>query len=167
MAYLLGSLVMVLLAVVQSSLLNRFPFLHGTVNLILVATVSWALTGRVAEAMVWGFCGGLVLDLLSGAPFGVSSVALVVTTYLASLTEGRFWEGHPLAPLGVMAVASLVYFGLTASAVWLSGHPIDPAFALTQVVLPSTLLNVLLALPAAQLAGRLRETWFPPQVGLG
>jgi rod shape-determining protein MreD len=167
MAYLLGSLLMALLAVIQSSLLNRFPFLSGTANLILLATVSWALTGRVAEAMVWAFFGGLFLDLLSGAPFAVSSMALVSAVYLASLTEGRFWEAHPMAPPGVMAVASLVYFALTMAALWISGHPIDLALALTQVVLPSTLLNVLLALPAAQLAGRVREAAFPPAVRMG
>jgi rod shape-determining protein MreD len=167
MAYLLGSVLMAMLAVLQSSLLNRFPFLDGTANLILLASVSWALTGRVTESLVWAFVGGLFLDLLSGAPFGVSSMALVIACYLASLTEGRFWEGHPLAPLGVMAAASLVFFAVTISAVWISGHPIDPALALTQVVLPSTFLNVLLALPAAQLAGRLREAAFPPPVSIG
>src|SRR3989304_5040739 len=106
MAYLLGILLMALLAVVQSSVLARFPFLSGTANLILLAAVSWALTGRVVEAMLWGFSGGLFLDLLSGAPFGVSSMALVVAVSLASLTEGRFWEAHPLAPVGVGGVAS-------------------------------------------------------------
>jgi rod shape-determining protein MreD len=154
-AYVIGTVVMALLAVIQSSLLNRFPFLDGTANLILLATVSWALTGRVTEAMVWAFFGGLFLDLMSGAPFAVSSMALVIAVYLASLTEGRFWEAHPLAPLGVMAVASMVYFALTMAAVWISGHPIDPAIALAQVVLPH-LPNVLLALPVPQLAGRVR-----------
>ena len=167
MAYLLGTLLMALLAVVQSSLLNRFPFLEGTANLILLATVSWALTGRVTEAMLWAFLGGLFLDLLSGAPFAVSSMALVAAVYLASLTEGRFWEAHPMAPLGVMTAASLIYFAVTMAAVWISGHPIDPALALTQVVLPSTFLNVLLALPASQLANRVRESALPPPVTMG
>jgi rod shape-determining protein MreD len=167
MAYLLGTLVMAVLAVIQSSLLNRFPFLNGTANLILLATISWALTGRVTEAMVWAFFGGLFLDMLSGAPFAVSAMALVSAVYLASLTEGRFWEGHPMAPLGVVGVASLVYFAMTMAAVWIGGHPIDLSLALTQIVLPSTFLNVLLALPAAQLASRIRESAFPPPVRLG
>ena len=167
MAYVAGTLVMAVLAVLQSSLLNRFPFLDGTANLILLATVSWALTGRVVEAMVWAFFGGLFLDLLSGGPFAVSSIALVTAVYLASLTEGRFWEAHPLAPLGVMAFASLVFFIITIGAVWIGGHPIDPALALSQVVLPSTFLNVVLALPAAQIAGRVRESAFPPAVRMG
>jgi len=167
MAYLLGILLMALLAVVQSSVLARFPFLSGTANLILLAAVSWALTGRVVEAMLWGFSGGLFLDLLSGAPFGVSSMALVTAVYLASLTEGRFWEAHPLAPLGVVGLASFTYSAITIAALWLAGHPMDPALALTQVILPSTLLNVLLAVPAAQLAGRVREAAFPPPVRMG
>ncbi len=167
MAYLLGTGLMALLAVIQSSVLARFPFLDGTPNLILLVCVSWALTGRVVEAMLWAFFGGLFLDLLSGAPFGVSSMALVVAVYLASLTEGRFWEAHPLAPLGVVAMASIVYYGLMLAAVWLSGHPVDPALALTQVILPSTFLNLLLALPASQLAGRVRQAAFPPPVRMG
>jgi hypothetical protein len=66
-----------------------------------------------------------------------------------------------------MAAASLVYFAITIGAVWLSGHPIDPARALTQVVLPGTFLNVVLALPAAQLAHRTRESLLPPPVSMG
>ncbi len=36
MAYLLGTMLMALLAVIQSSVLARFPFLDGTPNLILL-----------------------------------------------------------------------------------------------------------------------------------
>lgn len=167
MGTLPGVVLMAVLAVVQSSLLNRFPFLGGTANLALLAAVSWALAGRVVEAMAWAFAGGLFLDVLSGAPFGASAMALVGAVYLASLTEGRFWEAHPLAPLGVMTAASLLYFGVTGAAVWIAGHPIDPSLAMSQIVLPSTFLNLLLALPAAQLAARARELLFPPPVRLG
>jgi hypothetical protein len=72
-----------------------------------------------------------------------------------------------MAPLGVMAVASLVFFALTMGGLWISGHPMDLALAMTQVVLPSTFLNVLLALPSSQLAGRVREAAFPPPVRMG
>jgi rod shape-determining protein MreD len=158
---------MAFLAVTQSSVVARFPFLDGSPNLILLACVSWALTGRVVEAMVFAFAGGLFLDLLSGSPFGASAVALVAAVYLASLSEGRFWEAHPLAPLGVVAVASLAYYAITITALALGGHPIDLSLALSQVVLPSMFLNVLLALPAAQLAGRVRQAAFPPAVRMG
>src|SRR3990172_7551370 len=130
MSYFAGILIMALLAVIQSSVLARFPFLDGTPTLILLACVSWTLTGRVLEAMAFAFSGGLFLDLLSGAPFGASAMALVACVYLASLSEGRFWEAHPLAPLGVVAAASSAYYAVTIAALWLAGRPIDPSLAL-------------------------------------
>lgn len=167
MGTVLGSVSMALLGVVQSSLMTRLTFLDGSLNLILLACVTWALTGRVNQAMVWGFVGGLSLDLFSGTPLGVSSLALLASVLLASLTEGRFWEGHPLAPLGVVAVTSLVFHAITAAGVWLAGHPVDPSLALGQVVLPGTFLNVLLAIPAAQFAERTRQAVYPPPVRMG
>lgn len=167
MRYVTGSLLMALLAIVQSTVLTRLAFLEGTPSLILLACVSWALVGRAGEAMILGFIGGLFLDLLSGGPFGVSSIALVASVYLASLTEGRFWEAHILAPLGVMAAASAVYYVITTAAIWIAGHPLSPDLAFAQVFLPSTFLNVLLALPSVQLAGRLQEAAFPPAVRMG
>lgn len=167
MSLALGTVLMAILAVLQSTVFSRLTFLGGSVNLILLACVSWALAGRVTDAMVWGFTGGVFLDLLSGAPLGASAAALLAVVYLTSLTEGRFWEAHPLAPLGVMAVSSLVFQGITTAAVWVVGHPIDPALALTQVALPATFLNVVLALPAALLAERADEAAFPPPVRMG
>lgn len=158
---------MAILAVLQSSLLSRLTFLEGTPSLILLACVSWALVGRASEAMILAFIGGLFLDLLTAGPFGASSIALVAAVYLASLTEGRFWEGHLLAPLGVVAAASMVYYGITTAGVWIAGHALSPELAMAQVVMPSTFLNVLLALPSFQVAGRLQETAFPPAVRMG
>lgn len=167
MRYVVGTLLVALLAILQSSVLARFPFLEGTPSLILLAVVSWSLVGRAAEAMILGFVGGLFLDMLSGGPFGISSIALVAAAYLASLTEGRFWEAHILAPLGVMAGASVVYYAITTVAVWIAGHPLAPDLAFAQVFLPSTFLNVLLSLPSVQIAGRLQEAAFPPAVRMG
>jgi rod shape-determining protein MreD len=163
----IGAVVMALLAAIQSSLLARFPFVGGSPSLVLLACVSWSLAGRTQEAMVWAFVGGLCLDLLSGSPFGISAIALVAAVYVASLTEGRFWEAHLLAPVGVVAVTSVLYYGITMAAIWVAGHPVDAASALTAVILPSIFLNVLLALPAYQLAERVRESAFPPAVSLG
>jgi hypothetical protein len=48
---------------------------------------------RSHRATVWAFFGGLFLDLMSGAPFAVSSMALVIAVYRAA-DGGRFWSAH-------------------------------------------------------------------------
>ena len=164
MAYLVGIPLLALLAILQSTVFSHLQLLDGRPDLVLLAVGSWGLVGRGREAMVWGLIGGLFLDLLSGIPFGTSAIALVLVAYIASLLEGRFWEAHLLMPMGVTLLGSLVFYALSLAGLLLSGHPIDLPTALMRVILPSTFLNLILALPASQLAVGLRRSLFPPEV---
>jgi hypothetical protein len=51
-------------------------------------------------------------------------------------------------------------------ALLISGHPIDLGLAASRVVLPSLFLNLVFALPAAQLATSLQRSLFPPEVAI-
>lgn len=164
MAYVVGVPFLALLAILQSTVFSHLQLLDGRFDLVLLAVGSWGLVGRGREAMVWGLVGGLFLDLLSGIPFGTSAIALVLVAYIASLLEGRFWEAHLLMPLGVTLMGSLIFHAISLAGLLLGGHPIDLATALVRVILPSTFLNLILALPAAQLAVGLQRSLFPPEV---
>jgi rod shape-determining protein MreD len=166
MAYLVGLPLLGLLAILQSAVLSHVGLLDGRPDLVLLAVVGWSLTGRWREAMIWGFAGGFLLDLLSGIPFGTSAVALVVVASVASLLEGRFWEANLLIPLGVMLFASLAYHGILLGVLVLAGRPIDLGMAAGRVILPSTFLNLVFAIPAAQVVASLARSLFPPEVAI-
>jgi rod shape-determining protein MreD len=166
MGYLIGLPLMAFLAILQSSLMGHLQLFDGRTDLVLLAVVSWGLAGRSEEALAWGMVGGLFLDLLSGLPFGVSALGLILVAFLVSLMEGRFWEAHLLMPLGVMLFASFFYHLIGILVVLLTGREVSLAFAVGRIVLPSTFLNVALALPASQLAIGLKDRLFPPEVEL-
>jgi rod shape-determining protein MreD len=164
MAYVIGVPLLAVLAVFQSAALSNLRFLDGRPDLVLLAVVAWSLAGRTVEAMIWGMIGGLFLDLLSGLPFGSSAIALILVALMVSLSEGHFWEAHIFMPLSVTLVASLLFYAMGIGTVLLIGRELDLSLALTRVVLPSTFLNLVLALPASQLAVGLRDRLFPPEV---
>lgn len=166
MAYIVGVPLLLLLAILQSSVLSYIGLLEGRPDLVLLAIVAWAVTGRSGEAMILGLIGGLMLDLLSGVPLGATSLILVLIALLVSLFEVRFWEAHLLMPLAVTLVASFLYHFLTLGIIWLMGRTVDVSIMLRQVILPSAFLNLVLALPAAQGAQALRESLFPPEVSI-
>ncbi|MGA9533012.1 MAG: rod shape-determining protein MreD [Anaerolineales bacterium] len=166
MAILLGIPALALLAILQSTVFGTLRVLDGAPDLILLAVVGWALTGRARQAMALGLVGGVFLDLLSGTPIGTSAIGLILVAYLVSLSEGRFWEAHFLMPLAAVLGASLVYHTAGLVVLVLLGRTLDWAYALTRVVLPSTFLNLLLALPVAQAAESLEVTLYPPEVGI-
>jgi rod shape-determining protein MreD len=164
MAILLGIPLLAILTVLQSVILNDWTLLDGRPDLVLLAVISWAIVGRPREAMIWGFLGGLFLDLLSGAPFGTSAIILISIAFLVSFSEGRFWEAHFLMPLGATLVASFLFHGASLLLLWALGQPMDPILAITRVILPSTFLNLLLALPATQLTESLSKALYPPEI---
>ncbi len=167
MGFAVGLPLVVLLAILQSAVFSHLGLFEGRPDLVLLAVVAWSLAGRTHEAMAWGFAGGLALDLLSGLPLGISALSLVAIAYLASLTEGRFWEGHLLVPLGAALFGGLLFHAIELAALWLSGHPIDLAVAAARILLPSLFLDVVLAIPALQAASSMREALFPPKVTVG
>ena len=167
MGYALGLPILLLLAIVQSAVFSQVRLLGGQADLVLLAIVAWALTGRWREAMILGALAGAGLDLLSAVPIGTSSLALVLIAYGVSVTEGRLWGAHLLTPLGVVLAASLVFSAISLLGSLLAGAVIDLGTVSTRVVLPSLFLNLLLAVPAAQLASVLQRMLFPPEVEIG
>jgi len=166
MGYLVGIPFMAGLAVLQASALSHLRLLEGRPDLILLAVVGWALTGRGQEAMFWGFAGGLFLDLVSGMPLGVTSTALVLAALAVTASEGRFWGAHPLMQLAAVLAASGILYGVGLLGLLILGRDLDLLRGLGNVVLPGTFLNLLLALPAVQLSESLQTFLFPPRVSV-
>jgi rod shape-determining protein MreD len=164
LAIALGIPILAILAILQSSLLGQLRLLEGGPDLILMAVVGWALTGRSQEAMILGFIGGIFLDLLSGVPFGVTAIALVIVAYIVSASENRFWGTHPLLQMAAALLSSLIFHAVIIISLLISGRNLDLANMVPRVLLPIVFLNLLLVLPAVQLAEFLRGNLYPPEV---
>ena len=164
MTYLIGIPLLALAAVVQSTVLARFPVFGGQLDLVLLLALSWTLVGEWQGGMVWGLIGGLTLDVLSGGPFGATAIGLLVVTYLATLSEGRFWRSHVLLPLATALLASVLYHLITLSTLTVTGFSVDWVYSLTRLTLPAVLLNTLFMLPVYALVRVLHAFVHPAPV---
>ncbi len=164
MSLLLGFAGISFLAVLQSSLVNHLQLLEGRPDLVLLAITGWALTGHGRQAILFGFVGGFALDLFSEVPLGVSSAALVLVASMVSYSEGRFWGVHPLMQLAAVLAASAVFYAAQLASLAIGGHPFDLLLVLNRTVLPSLFLNLVLALPAAQVAEAISHFFTPAEV---
>src|SRR5438270_1734485 len=96
-----------LIAVVQSSLLARFAAPGCQPNMMLLTVIAWSLQRGSREGMVWGFTGGLVLDLLTNTPFGMNALLLSLAGFFAGLGEARVFRTNYLLPLFIIVAISL------------------------------------------------------------
>ena len=164
MSYLVGLPLLAFAAVLQATLLNQFRIFGGTVDLVLLLCLNWTIVGEWRSGTIWALMGGLCLDLLSGGPFGANALVLVLVAYGASLSEGRFWSSHVLLPLASALLGTVMYHGLYLLILAVSGHRVDWVVSLSQVTLPTVLLNTLFMLPVYQFVRWLHSVLHPAAV---
>jgi rod shape-determining protein MreD len=161
---LLGLPLLALAAVLQATVLSRFHVLGGTVDLVLLLSLSWTLAGEWQGGPAWGLMGGLCLDLLSGGPLGAHALGLVLVAFGASLSEGRFWRSHVLLPLATVLLGTVLYHLIYLALLAISGHSVAWGAGLAGVTLPAVLLNTLLMLPVYHLVRWLHIVTHPAPV---
>lgn len=164
MKYVVGLPLLVLAAVFQATVLAQLPFFGGTLDLVLLLTLSWTLTGEWQGGAIWALVGGLSLDVLSGGPLGVCAICLLCVAYLTSLSEGQLWRSHILLPLATILLSTVGYHSLYLLALNALGYALPFGESLWRITLPSVLLNTLFMLPVYAGVRWLHHLVEPPPV---
>ncbi len=147
MVYLIGFLLFGILAVIQSTIVSSMPLLKGTADLILLFIVAWSLQDRVETAWQWCLIGGVLASLYSGLPFGVFILAYLLCVGIARLLKRRIWKAPFLAMLAATFISTIAVQVLSLVARMITGVNISIVDMLNLILLPSLLLNLILAIP--------------------
>ncbi len=144
-----GRLAVVLLVatLLQTALAPHLRLLGAYPDFALIVVVCVALVKGSEAGAVFGFLTGIISAIALMEPFGLSAFVFVLVGFLA----GRYAETADLpagvAPLLSVFVATLVASVLSAMAQFLLAREVPLDFFLWRVLLPSLVLNTLLAAP--------------------
>jgi len=134
---------LLLVAVIQSTLLPRLAVTAVHPDLMLLVVVAWGLLKGNPDVLVWGFIGGLSLDLFSGLPLGAGTLPMLVVAGLAGVGAVGVSGRHFAVPLTGAFLATFAYYGISVLVLNALGRPLPLATFVLQTVLPASLLNVL------------------------
>ncbi len=142
-------------ALLQATIVGGLDILGGTPDLLLLALIGIALLRGSVTGAVAGFCGGLVLDVLTLDTLGVTSLVLA----LAGYWTGRYGEttGRERAHAALLAVvvvtvlAAMLGYGLH----FLIGEEVSARRVVVETLLPTVGLNLLVAAPVFALCRKL------------
>jgi len=144
-----GRLAVVLLVAIllQTALAPHLRLVGAYPDFALIVVVCVALVKGSQTGAVFGFLTGLISAIALMEPFGLSAFVFVLIGYLA----GRYAETADLsasfAPLLSVFVATFVANVLLAMAQFLLAREVPLGFFFGRVLLPSIVLNTLLAAP--------------------
>lgn len=139
-----------LVAIAQSTLAPRLRILGVSPDWVLLFTVSAVLFYGFRSCIPLLLVSGLVLDTLSGAPFGLMMLSLAIANLLAGLGELNVFRTARYLPYLAIAGATLLYEGSLLILLRLLREYTTTGQAaiwwplLWRVVLPSVVLNTLL-----------------------
>lgn len=145
------------LALIQSSLGPFLTIANVRPDLVLAAVIGWTLLRGSKEGVLWAIIGGLCLDLLSSGPFGVITLSLIITSLLARLGYGLVFGGYLIIPLSLTFPLSLAYYLTYTLLLNVLSKPLPWLPALSNVILPASVLNIaamLLLFPLLRLLHR-------------
>ena len=144
---------------IQTSIASRIMLLSGNADLVLLVVAGWALQERVRGAWIWALLAGLLMGLISGIPWYIYLAGYLSVVGLARLLVHRIWQAPLLAMFAVTFAGTLELLLLMFFQRTLFEIPLVFNDVFAQIVLPTILLNLLLAIPVhalmRDLAGRL------------
>ena len=135
--------VLIILALAQATLLSWISIAGIKIDLALTLVVAWGLVGPAGEAAIWGFVAGIVLDLVSGLPFGTQTLALAAIGWTLSLPVLDEFRGNLFLPPAAILLATFIYNLIALTVLSLVGWQVSWDEYLLRLTLPSAIVNTL------------------------
>jgi rod shape-determining protein MreD len=142
-------------ALFQAGVVSSAFVFGGAPDLLLVAVVVLGLSRGSTVGAIFGFGGGLVVDLLTLDTLGVTSLVLTLAGFWAGRygeTTGRGRELAPFLAVGVITVLASV-FGFALH--YMLGEEVVAHQALVTALIPTVFLNLGLVFPVHRLVRRM------------
>ena len=141
------AVMLVVAALLQTTVAPNIRILGANPDFALIIIVCVALMKGSETGAVFGFLIGMLTAIALMEPFGLSAFVFVLVGYFA----GRYAEtadlSAGLAPLFITFAATLVANTLFAMAQFLLERQVPVGFFVGRVLVPSLVINTLLAAP--------------------
>jgi rod shape-determining protein MreD len=157
--------VILLSVALQSAVISRVYLLSGIADLPLVMLAAWALQEEVDSAWHWAAATGLLVGFISGISWIVPVLGYMIVVTLAQIFQKRVWQAPLLAMFSITFLGTIIVGLLSFGVLRFSGVPLPVSDVLGLLMLPSVLLNMLLAIPVYAVMRDLARWVYPsPEV---
>lgn len=160
----LAAIPVILLAVIlQTSIASRIILFSGNADLVMLVVVAWGLQERVRGGWIWGVAASLLVAVGSGVPWYIYLIGYLSAVGLARLLVHRIWQAPLLAMFSVTLMGTLELLMLVFFQRAIFEVPIAFGEVFSQIILPTILLNLLLAVPVHALVRDLANRLYPQE----
>lgn len=139
--------ILLVAVVLQVTLIPQIRLLGGMPDLVFLVVLSWSINTRLEDGVIWSFVGGILYDLLSGAPTGTAVLGMLFVVFGISGIGQQVYSIGFLLLAGAVIVGTIfkqlvLYFVLT-----LGGFEVEWIVMIGYVLVPTLIYNIALIAP--------------------
>jgi hypothetical protein len=161
MTTVLGFLVLGLALMVQMVVSRSLNLINGSADIIMLVIIAWFLQKKSTNSWDWALIGGFMVGSVSALPLYIPIISYLVVAGFAKILQNRIWQTPILAMFLISSLGSIIYQLFSVLVLQISGVPLKWDTSIQMVILPSALLNLLLALPIYALVSDFTGWLFP------
>ncbi len=139
--------IMMILSVLQMTAVSRITLLGGAADLLLLAIAAWGIHENAKNVYLWAIVGGFFVTIISGLPLFTPVIPYLFTAFLSRTLQVRFWQS-PIISLVIVVLAGTVFQHIfSILVIQFNGVDIGWRVSLSNITIPSILLNFIFLLP--------------------
>ena len=164
MANLIASLSILIAVILQTTIVVRINILHGAADLVLLTLIAWVIHEQADSSLRWGLLAGLLVGFASALPFWLTAVEYILVVSILGAVQARIWQAPLFILFSSVFLGTFIINGMDFLYIWITGVPLNFDEVFNLVILPSLVLNIILALPIHSIMGELAKQVYPPEV---
>lgn len=163
-SHLVCALSLVVFYILQIAVFSQTRLISGTADVILLFLAAWSLQEQVKNTWIWTIVAGILISMVSAMPFFAPLIGYLSVVGISKALQRRVWQNPLLAMMIVVLIGSFVQHVIYIIVLQITRAPIPWMQSLDNVILPSTLLNLILALPIFAIVSDLVRRITPQEV---
>lgn len=139
--------ILALVVVLQTTLVPQIRLWDGGPDLVFLCVLAWSIHAPLEESVAWALVGGIMQDLMSVAPLGMSSIGLVLIVFAVHSIARQVNRVGIIILAGLVLAGSLFQQMMVWSlfAVW--GFQVNLVDDFGFVIVPTIIYNLALIWP--------------------
>ncbi len=144
--YLISLIGFLIALMLQYGIFSRWTLLSGSVDILMLYIIALCLTSNAKKLWVLLLFFGVVVGAISALPFYAPIVFYMIIFLIAQLIRKRIMQSPLISMYLLTFIASLGWHIMNIALLFVKRVPFEMSTAVFEIMLPSTLLNILTAI---------------------
>ena len=158
--------ILALAIVIQTTVVPQIRFWDGGPDLVFLFVLAWSINAPLEHGVSWALVGGIMQDLMSVAPVGMSSIGLVMIVFAVHGLSRQFHRVGVFLLVGLTLAGSLFQQMLVWLLFAVLGFNSNLVDDFTYVIVPTIIYNLALILPVYVVVRIIQRRVTPRRVSL-